>query len=283
MIKQRPLSPRARDVDTLCAFLAVAAFLIQVMTVFIPHIKSVQEMPLQLNQSVLQNTAANYYQFQMYLQAPLLDWLWKLLPRQTFPSFSLLYAAYYAAGACGFLWALYGLCRRVASPPASALACLYLAALYPMFWYDNFFHPSDPWGAWLTTALVGLVLTGKQESLLYYAGLLASGFVWEKSIPLVMAAHDTTLVTCGRSVVAANAFTPGSPSRYFTHARVTSGSARSLLVSTLTTGFAPRISASSGLELALGRRPSMTSIITSCEGISATSSRRAFVMCPGYH
>ena len=104
------LKPRAgeRDADTLLAFLAVAAFLLQVLTVLLPHLRNMGEMPLQVNQAVLNGVSSNFYerqyQYQMYLQAPLLDWLWRRLPAQTASTFSLLYATYYAAGACGFLW-----------------------------------------------------------------------------------------------------------------------------------------------------------------------------------
>jgi hypothetical protein len=43
-------------------------------------------------------------------------------------------------------------------------------------------------------------------------------------------------------------------------------------------GFCPRSSASAGFELDPGRRASSTSTITSCDGISAVSSRSALVM-----
>lgn len=176
------LSAKKREADALCLFLVLLAFMIQVRTVFLPHIKTLQFLPLSLNQSVLNGTAENYYQFQMYLQAPLLDRLWRSLPSQSYPSFSLLYVAYYSAGACGFLFALYRLCRRVASTSAAAFACLYLVALYPMFWYDNYFHPSDPWGAMLAAVLVGQALDGEDEKPAYFFLLLVSGFLWEKAV-----------------------------------------------------------------------------------------------------
>lgn len=179
---------RERRADALSLFLVLLAFLIQVRTVFIPHIRTLQHLPLSLNQAVLAGAADNYYQFQMYLQAPLLDWLWWRLPSQSYPSFSLLYVAYYGAGACGFLFFLFRLCRRLASPAASAFACLYLVALYPMFWYDNYFHPSDPWGALLTAAAIGLILDGEDEKPLYFGALLLTGFLWEKTLFLPLSA-----------------------------------------------------------------------------------------------
>ncbi|KYF57546.1 hypothetical protein BE08_05360 [Sorangium cellulosum] len=74
-----------------------------------------------------------------------------------------------------------------------------------------------------------------------------------------------------------------SASRWRSHAFVTAGSARSLLLSTLTHGFWPRSSATTGFSLACGMRASSTSMMTSCDGIDSAIMRRALVMWPGYH
>src|SRR5882724_49523 len=90
-------------------------------------------------------------------------------------------------------------------------------------------------------------------------------------------------VSCGRSGVDANAAIRPSRSSAAIHARVTAGSARSLLVSTLMQGLSPRSSPTTGFVLAAGSRASITSIARSCDGMSSASSRRALVMWPGYH
>src|ERR1019366_1737912 len=95
--------------------------------------------------------------------------------------------------------------------------------------------------------------------------------------------------SAARSVLTAIASTfPAPPpstrrSRYSSHDRVTSGSARSLFVRTFTQGFGPRSSVTTGFSLARGILASSTSMTTSCDGMASAIARRALRIWPGYH
>jgi hypothetical protein len=87
----------------------------------------------------------------------------------------------YTVGTVLFLVAMMRLCALVAGDLAAAIACLYLAGVYPVFWCDNYFHPSDPYGCLLAAlAMDRLVRKGTDGG--YIALLFLSGFFWEKHL-----------------------------------------------------------------------------------------------------
>ncbi len=146
---------------------------------------------LELHNQVLSGTAPTVGQFQLPVHEVVLEGLLRLAPRRSSGWLSLLYVLYYSAGALLLFEALYRLCLRSAGVVASTAACLYYVALMPMFWYDNWYHPSDPWGALISVLLVRQLFNPKPTAA-YYGLLLLSGFVWDKSVffPLSRAASD---------------------------------------------------------------------------------------------
>ncbi|MFO0949807.1 MAG: hypothetical protein U0835_01375 [Isosphaeraceae bacterium] len=146
---------------------------------------------LDMHQKVLAGTAPNVAQFQLPAHEVVLDLIFRLSPRRSSGIFSLLYIAYYGLGLILFFEALYRTCARHAGAAASLMAGLYYVATVPMLWYDNWYHPSDPWGALLSIFLVRKMFD-PSPTRSYYGLLLLSGFVWDKSVffPLSRAASD---------------------------------------------------------------------------------------------
>jgi hypothetical protein len=159
--------------------------------------RSLAELELARNQSVLQHVPT-YYLNQMYFIAPILDAGWKELSRvpafagKSIAVFGLTYWLWYTVGALMFLTVSYKTCLRITGNSFAVLSCfLYLIALFPLFWCDNVFHPSDPFGCLLAALIISRLLDDRCD-LTYYLLLLVSGFVWEKHvfIPLIVAIND---------------------------------------------------------------------------------------------
>ncbi len=163
--------------------LILAAALVQTLLVHVPHHARFAADQLELHRQVLAGTAQSPYQYQMYFIERPLETLFRLLPRQDAPSFARLYQAVYGLGLLVFLVLLFRLCLRFGPPAAAAMAVLYLVALLPLFWYDNYYHPSDPWGAALAVILIARILDRRPWTALLIP-LLASSLLWEKAVLL---------------------------------------------------------------------------------------------------
>ncbi|HYF52422.1 MAG TPA: hypothetical protein VEJ63_23650, partial [Planctomycetota bacterium] len=111
----------------------------------------------------------------------ILEQLFSLAPKRTPIWFAAVHMVYYTVGLVLFLALLYRLCLRFGSPAAAFCSVLYLVAIINMFWFDNDYHPNDPWGALLAVALVGEILN-ERRTWRYFALLFISGFVWEKHV-----------------------------------------------------------------------------------------------------
>ena len=138
---------------------------------------------LKLHQEVLANQALAAYQYQMYIHDQIMEVVFQAMPQQSDHWFALTYMLYYGTGLVIFLLVLFRFCSRIADTSSALVACLYLVAVLPIFWYDNYYHPGDPWGALLAVLLVQCVLLG-YRNWRYYGLLLLSGFVWEKCVLL---------------------------------------------------------------------------------------------------
>jgi hypothetical protein len=144
-----------------------------------------------LNDRVMKGTAPAPYQYQMWLIAPVLKAASDQVIRVTYTvtekvvpadeAISLVYFLFYHLGTVLFFIAFFRLCASVASENAAAITCLVLAAVYPVFWYDNFYHPSDPYGCLLAVWIVGGLLKRGPDAM-YYILLFLSGFLWEKHV-----------------------------------------------------------------------------------------------------
>ena len=160
-------------------------------TVYRSHNIEIAPRLYQTHQQVLAGTARAPVQYQLYVHDQIIEWIFACAPKRTPIWFAAAYMLYYVAGLLLFLAFLYRLCLRCGSQVSALLAMLYLVAVYNMFWFDNDYHPNDPWGALLAVGLVSELLNG-QRSWRYYALLLLSGFVWEKHVlvPFSVAAME---------------------------------------------------------------------------------------------
>lgn len=175
----------------------------QFATYFFPHNFTYARRQFELHQQVLAGTAMAAYQYQNPVHDAILEGIFRLSPRRTADVFSLCYMAYYAVGLVAFLTALFGVCHLFAGLGPSVMACIYYVSIIQMFWYDNWYHPGDPWGAFLAVLLVRSLFRDGLAS--YYILLLASGFVWEKHVffPLAKVVVDRASGQ-GRAAIARN-------------------------------------------------------------------------------
>ncbi len=172
------LTRREELLWVLAPLLALAG---QVYTVFLPHNLTRAAFQLEMHNQVLHGTAQAYYQYQMYLHDLLLESVFQYYPARHAWDFSFLYCIYYLAGLTLFFAVLFRLCRRFASTAAVTVAMVYLAAIFPLMWYDNHYHPGDPWGAAISVLLMEWLIADRRGGR-FYLGLLAAGFIWEKTL-----------------------------------------------------------------------------------------------------
>jgi len=166
--------------------LLLAAALVQTLLVHVPHHAPFVADQLALHRQVLAGTAQSPYQYQMYFIERPLEWLFRLAPARDAAGFARLYQWSYGLGLALFLILLFRLCRRLVPPAAATLAVLYFIAILPIFWYDNYYHPSDPWGAALAVVLIGRILDRRHWRALLLP-LLASSLLWEKALLIPIA------------------------------------------------------------------------------------------------
>ncbi len=201
---ERGLTSRTRETPTaagrwrrpgarLGAALVFLALGCSLYTVFKPFNLASDWRPAQqwaVHRRVLAGEEVAPSQYQMYVHDQVLEALFRHVPGRTAARFAAVHVAYYAAGMFVFMGLLYRLCLRYSAPGAVG-ACLYLVACFPVFWYDNHYHPGDPWGAALAVLLVESVLDGRRGAG-YLGLLLVSGFVWEKHVflPVSVAAAE---------------------------------------------------------------------------------------------
>jgi hypothetical protein len=158
---------------------------------------STAALALGLNQSVVEHVPT-YYLNQMFYVSPILDSAWKSLCHIPFfaarkvNAFAFTYYCFYTLGILIFLTINFRNCLHLTGDRlATLVSMLYLVALFPLFWYDNFFHPSDPYGC-IFAALITSCLIDDRYDWRYYLPLLVSGFVWEKHafVPLIVFLAD---------------------------------------------------------------------------------------------
>lgn len=137
-----------------------------------------------LHQQVLAGTAPSPYQYQMWIHDLLLGPVAALVPhRNPATAYVATYAAWYALGLVLASLGSYVLARQFAGRLASTGVVLLLCALLPAFWYDNLYHPGDPWG-WLATLLATWAIVVRPSLPLLTLALFAAGFAWEKNATL---------------------------------------------------------------------------------------------------
>lgn len=189
---------RVRSRGALMVFaLAIMAYCVNAYAVHWQRCASTPDI-FDLTQQVLQGTAQSPYQFQMYVSARVVSGIAVVMrppieavlrrPISDGEAVDIGYWLFYNGGTVLFLIATMRVCALVAGDLAAAIACLFLVGVYPLFWFDNEFHPSDPYGC-LLAALVMERLVRKGTDGGYVALLFLSGFFWEKHlfIPLCVA------------------------------------------------------------------------------------------------
>jgi len=170
--------------------LPVAVFF---LVVFPPlHLRSVQDaFGLQFNLksaqdafvlhgNVLAGRAPSPYQCQMWVHSLAVEILARVFDGSPLRAFSRAYTLYTALGWLLALGAAHRLARRWVHPSTAVIACLALAASLPLFVFDNYFHPGDPWGLFLAFLVLENAVSGKKTHTALY--LFLSGFLWEKHL-----------------------------------------------------------------------------------------------------
>jgi hypothetical protein len=181
-----------RDRSALFVFgMALLAYSVLAYTVHWHQCRDASSRQYALNEEVLRGAAAAPYQFQMYFLAPLLKQAsleTQLLLRTGLgksvrdeSAFALTYWLFYSVGSFIFLTALFRYCASLSTDLSAAVACMYLVALFPLFWFDNYYHPSDPYGLFLTVLIVGRLLR-RGTDWGYFVLLFVCGFFWEKHV-----------------------------------------------------------------------------------------------------
>jgi hypothetical protein len=165
---------------------------------------SVVEQVWKLHLQVVQGSAASPYQYQMWIHDALLGPVAAALPLgNPALAYTLVYLCYYALGLSLTGAAVYLVARHFGSRLASVAVVLQLCTLLPAFWYDNYYHPGDPWG-WLASLLAVYAVLVRQSWRLLGVALLFGGLMWEKNATLpasvVLAAWFRPTATLGDRV-----------------------------------------------------------------------------------
>jgi hypothetical protein len=144
-----------------------------------------------LHRQVLQGEALGAYQYSMTVHDHVLDAMFRLAPRHTEMWFAACYTVYYAAGLTLFLLALFATCRRLTDDITSSIVCLYVVAIWPLFLYDQPYHPQDPWTAFIAILVVRTQFASRSRAP-YFLLLLMGSFATEKLVffPLSRAVAD---------------------------------------------------------------------------------------------
>lgn len=158
-----------------------AIFYTQCRVIYFPFDQVASVKRATLHVDVMAGQAPAPLQYQMYVPGLLLEAIVRLMPDRTALTFSRVYSHFYVAIFIVGLLFLYRLCRRVASAAGSALACFFVAGIFPVFWYDSYYHPSDPIGFLITIGLMETLLDEETGGWRYYFLLVLSGFFWEKN------------------------------------------------------------------------------------------------------
>ena len=170
----------------LAFWLVMMAMAVQLGTVFY-YLQSLRyvDRTFAFHNQVLAGSAPAYGQYQCYIHDQILGLAWSHLPRTGEGAwlFTHLFVVYYSAGTLLFFAAFWPFLRRFGSDSSVSFAMLYLAALYPLFWYDSSYHPGDAWGMLLAVLAMGQLVKGKR-GWLYHGLLFLSGFAWEKHLLL---------------------------------------------------------------------------------------------------
>lgn len=137
-----------------------------------------------LHNQVVAGTAPSPYQYQMWIHDLLLGSVAALVPhRSPATAYVVAYAAWYTLGLVLASVGSYVLARQFAGRLASTGVVLLLCALLPAFWYDNLYHPGDPWG-WIATLLATWAIVVRPSLPVLTLALFAAGFAWEKNATL---------------------------------------------------------------------------------------------------
>jgi hypothetical protein len=177
-------------------WLVITAMAVQLGTVFY-YLQSARyaDRIFAFHNRVLAGSAPAYGQYQCYFHDHILRLAWSHLPRTGEGAwlYTHLFVAYYSVGTLLFAAAFYRFLRRFGSDSSVSFAMLYLAAVYPLFWYDSSYHPGDAWGMLLAVLTMEQLLQGKR-SWAYHGLLLLSGFTWEKHLllPVSVGVADAT-------------------------------------------------------------------------------------------
>jgi hypothetical protein len=170
--------------------MVLAAYSVLAYTVHWHQIREESFGIYNLNDEVLRGVAASPYQYQMYFLAPALkrmssgtEFLLRMVGKAVQPesAFAFTYWLFYSFGSLIYLTLLFRLCASIATGLSAAIACMYLVAIYPLFWYDNYYHPSDSYGLFLAVMIVDRLLR-RGTDLGYFLLLFVSGFLWEKHV-----------------------------------------------------------------------------------------------------
>ena len=137
-----------------------------------------------LHREVLSNSAPSPAQYQMYPFAVAAQTVMEMLGLndrvpQNARRLALIYEAFYFFGNTALLISLYSFLSRFGSSSSALLATTFFAALQPVLWWDNYHHPSDPWGLLLATLLADRIYRREDDGRTLLLSL-ASGLVWEK-------------------------------------------------------------------------------------------------------
>lgn len=176
--------PRLRsERNRIAALWLVLLVLFSVYTVLLERSVAHAAAQLAVHLSVLDGKADAPIQYQMYVHDRLLAGITRWTGSPDAEALAISYTLYYGVGLALFVVLLFRLCLRVGSTTHALLASFYFVAVLPVFWYDNFYHPGDPWGAALMVLLLESVFDGRLGAR-YFGLLLISGFVWEKHVLL---------------------------------------------------------------------------------------------------
>jgi hypothetical protein len=145
---------------------------------------SVVDQVWKLHLQVLAGAAASPYQYQMWIHDALLGPVAAALPLgKPELAYSLVYLVYYTSGLSLTAMASYLLARHFGGRLASLAVVLHLCTLLPAFWYDNYYHPGDPWG-WLASVAAVYAVVVRQSWRMFGVTLLFGGLMWEKNATL---------------------------------------------------------------------------------------------------
>ncbi len=183
-IQRQALSPFDFDFtkEYFPVIMLTLAALAALITNFIPRAFLNSTLALKMHYEVLTGKAMAFYQYQMYVHDNIIERIYFLFGQSPY-NFAIVNILYYSIGWLLFLFFLYVLCRKYSSVLASTVVILFLIAISGFFWHDNYYHPGDSWGCFVTVFLIREILD-KRRPYIIYPLYLVSGFIWEKTLLL---------------------------------------------------------------------------------------------------